>query len=106
MEKAVVFGPLVLFFGFFLLLIILFIGFIVKLVLKSKNEDWSGEVIDKKVNEVEDFDTGSKSDHYFLVVKMDTGKTRNIGLSRQLWENFQTGDKLHKPKGKLFPDKV
>ena len=105
MEKAVVFGPLILFFGFFLLLIILFIGFIVKLVLKSKNEEWSGEVIDKKMNVVDDEDGGSH-ENYYLVVKMDTGKTRNIGLSRQLWENFQTGDKLHKPKGKLFPDKV
>jgi hypothetical protein len=105
MEKAAVFGPLVLFFGFFLLLIILFIGFIVKLVLKSKNEEWSGEVIDKKMNTVDDEDTGSH-DYYYLVVKMDTGKERKVGLSRQLWENFQTGDKVHKPKGKLFPDKV
>jgi hypothetical protein len=106
MEKAVVFGPLILFFGFFLLLIILFIGFIVKLISKSKNEDWTGQVFDKKVNEVEDFDTGSKSDHYFLVVKMDTGKTRNIGLSREKWEAFSVGDKIHKPKGKLFPEKI
>ena len=106
MEKAAVFGPLVLFFGFFLLLIILFIGFIVKLVLKSKNEEWSGVVTDKKVNEVEDFDSGVKRDNYFLVVKMDTGKERKIGLSQQLWENFKVGDKLHKPAGKLFPDKI
>jgi len=106
MEKAVVFGPLVIFFGFFLLLIILFIGFIVKLVLKSKNEEWSGVVIDKKVNTIKDFDTDVEHENYYLVVKMDTGKERKIGLSGQLWANFEVGDKLHKPKGKLFPDKV
>jgi hypothetical protein len=106
MEKAVVFGPMIIFFGIFIILIIAFLGFIVKLISKSKNEDWYGQVIDKKVNEVEDFDSGAKSDHYFLVVKMDNGKTRNIGLSRQLWESFQTGDKLHKPKGQLFPEKI
>lgn len=106
MEKAAVFGPLVLFFGFFLLLIILFIGFVVKLVLKSKNEEWSGIVTDKKVNEVEDFDSGTKRDNYFLIVKMDTGQERKVGLSQQLWETFKTGDKVHKPKGKLFPNKI
>ncbi|HWS49250.1 MAG TPA: hypothetical protein VN174_04350 [Candidatus Methanoperedens sp.] len=106
MEKAAVFGPLIIFFVFFALLVVIFFGFIIKLVLKSKNEEWAGEVSDKKFNEVEDFDTGSKSDHYFLVVKMSTGKTRNIGLSREMWEKFQVGDKLKKPKGKLYPDKI
>lgn len=106
MEKAIVFSPLIIFFAFFAFLIFIFLRLIFRLIMKSKNEEWSGEVIDKKVNEVEDFDTGSKSDHCYLVVKIDTGKTRNIGLSRQLWEKFQIGDKLHKPKGKLFPDKV
>lgn len=105
MEKAVVFGPLVIFFGFFILAIILFIGFIIKLVLKSKNEDWSGEVIDKKMNTVDDDESGSH-DYYYLVVKMDSGQERKVSLSRQLWESFQTGDKLHKPQGKLFPDKI
>jgi len=106
MEKAVVFGPMIIFFVIFIILIIAFIGFIVKIISKSKNEDWYGEVIDKKVNEVEDFDTGSKSDHYFLVVKIEGSRNRHIGLSRDKWEAFSVGDKLHKPKGKLFPEKV
>lgn len=105
MEKAVVFGPLIIFFGIFVLAIILFIGFIIKLVLKSKNEEWSGEVIDKKMNTVDDEESGSH-DYYHLVVKTDDGRERKIGLSQQLWENFQTGDKVHKAKGKLFPDKI
>jgi hypothetical protein len=106
MEKAVVFGPLIIFFGLFIILIIAFIGFIIRLISKSKNEDWSGVVIDKKINEVEDSDTNITHDYCFLVVKMDSGQERKIGLSRQLWDGFQIGDKLHKPKGKLFPEKV
>jgi len=107
MEKAVVFGPMILFFGVFLILIIAFLGFIVKLVMKSKNEDWTGEVIDKKHNEVRDYEDSHKINHfYFLVVKMTEGRDRKIGLSREMWDKFEIGDKLHKPKGKLFPEKV
>lgn len=106
MEKAAVFGPLVIFFGVFIILIIAFIGFIVKLISKSKNEDWSGEVIDKKVNTYEDEDTGMEKDSYFLVVKIEGSRNRNVGLSREKWESFSVGDKIHKPKGKLFPEKT
>lgn len=106
MEKAVVFGPLIVFFGFSLLLIVAFIGFIVRLILKSKNEDWYGEVIDKKANTYKDFDTDEEKNSYYLVVKMKQGRDRNISLSRDIWENFSVGDQIHKPKGKLFPEKV
>lgn len=105
MEKTIVFGPLIIFFGIFIILIIVFIGFIIKLVSKSKNEDWYGQVIDKKVNEIED-DNGIARDYYYLVVKMDSGQERKIALSGPLWEKFQIGDKLHKPAGKLFPEKI
>ena len=107
MEKAVVFGPMILFFGVFLILIVAFLGFIVMLVMKSKNEEWTGEVIDKKHNETRDFDDDYKINHfYYLLVKMTEGRDRKIGLSPQMWDKFQIGDKLHKPKGKLFPEKI
>jgi hypothetical protein len=107
MEKAVVFGPMIIFFGFFLLLIIAFLGFIVRLISKSKNEDWRGVVIDKKHNAVSDYDNPHKTNHfYYLVVKTEDGRERKLGLSQVLWDQFQVGDHLHKPKGKLFPDKI
>jgi hypothetical protein len=106
MEKTVVFGPIIIFFGFFALLIIGFFVLIFKLIMKSKNESWTGEVIDKKHNEVKDFDSNIAHDYYFLVVKMDSGKVRKIGLSGALWDKFAIGDKLEKPKGKLLPQKV
>jgi hypothetical protein len=106
MEKAAVFSPLIIFFGIFALLIIFFIRFIFKLIAKSKNEDWIGEVIDKKINTYEDDDTGMEKDSYYLVVKMEAGRDRNIALSRERWDSFSVGDKIHKPKGKLYPEKI
>jgi hypothetical protein len=105
MEKAVVFGPLIIFFGFFGLLVIGFFTLIIKLILKSKNEEWSGVVVDKKHNQFEDVDDGSAQDNYYLVVKMDTGKERKIGLASKAWDGFKIGDRLKKPKGELFPEK-
>lgn len=103
----VVFGPIILFFGFFLFLILLFFTFIGRLILKSKNEDWQGEVIDKKHNEVRDNEYKNKMNHYYyLLVKTENGSERKIGLSSVMWDKFSIGDKLHKPKGKLFPEKI
>jgi hypothetical protein len=106
MEKIVVFGPMIVFLGIFALLIFGFFGLIIKLVLKSKNENWTGIIIDKKHNQVRDSDSHGYNDFYYLVVKLDSGKERKIGLSASLWSGFKIGDKLTKPKGKLFPEKI
>jgi len=106
MEKTVVFGPIIIFFGFFALLVIGFFALIIKLITKSKNEEWSGVIIDKKHTEVEDDDSSITHDYYYLVVKMNSGKERNVGLSGTLWNNFKIGDKIFKPKGKLLPQKA
>ena len=105
MEKIIVFGPIILFFGGFLLLVIGFFVLIGKLISKSKNESWRGEVIDKKHNVAEDMDD-KVTNSYFLVVKMENGEERNIGLSSAMWDKFKKGDKLQKPKGKLMPEKL
>ena len=106
MEKAIVFGPLILFFGIFFLLIIGFLGFIAKLIFKSKNESWKGVVTDKVHNQVRDNENPHKMNNfYYLVVKMENGSERKIGLSAEMWGKFDKGDKLSKPKGKLFPEK-
>ena len=76
------------------------------MIAKSKNEDWYGEIIDKKINTYKDDDTGIERDSYYLVVKMEADRNRNIGLSREIWDSFSIGDKIHKPKGKLFPEKI
>jgi len=84
-----------------------FLGFVLKLIMKSKNEEWSGEVVDKKHNTSRDFDDERKINHfYYLVVKMATGRDRKIGLSQQMWDKFEIGDRINKPKGKLYPEKI
>ena len=106
MEKAIVFGPLIFFFGIFFLLIFLFLRFIFKLVVKSKNESWKGVVTDKVHNQMRDNENRHKMNNfYYLVVKMEDGSERKIGLSAMMWDKFNKGDKLSKPKGKLFPEK-
>lgn len=106
MEKAAVFTPLIIFFAFFALIIILFFRFVFKLIAKSKNEEWTGIVIDKKSNKSRDFDTNRININYYLVVKMEAGRHKNIALSRERWDSFSVGDKIHKPKGKLYPEKI
>jgi hypothetical protein len=106
MEKAIVFGPLIVFFGFFALMVILFLSLVVNLIFKSKNEEWQGEVVDKQFNTVEDSETGVEHDYYYLVVKTDSGQERKISLSREKWAKFEIGNKIKKPKGKLFPNKI
>ncbi len=106
MEKIVVFGPIVAFFAIFLFLVVGFIVLVIRLVTKSKNEQWSGVVVDKVHKTKKDDETDRIIDYYHLVVKTDQGAERHIGLSRQLWEGYQVGDRLNKPKGSLFPDKI
>ena len=101
-----VFGPIVLFFGVFLVLIVAFFGFIAKLIMKTKAEEWTGVVTDKKHNTKKDDETHRVEHFYYLGVKLDNGTERNLGMAAGMWEKFEIGDRLHKPKGKLFPEKI
>ena len=104
MEKIVA-----LFFGLFILLMVgLPLWLFYKLITRSKNVGWQGEVMKKEHNTAPNYDDETRDDHfYYLVVKMDeTGEERKIGLSEKLWNQFEIGDKIQKPKGKLFPNKI
>jgi hypothetical protein len=106
MEKYVVFGPIVIFFGIFFLLIIGFILFVVKLIFKSKNASWQGKVVDKKHNTRRDYDSNRIEHFYVVVVETTDGKTMKLGLAKQKYDEFKIGDKIKKEKGKLFPEKT
>ena len=106
MEKAVVFGPIIIFFLIFGVIVILFLGFIFKLIKKSKESYWVGEVKDKVHNQKRDFDTNRMEDFYYLVVKCDDGKEMKVGISPQFFEAFNIGDRIEKPKGELYPRKL
>lgn len=106
MAKILFFSPMILFFGFFLLLVIGFFTLVFKLINKAKNSSWAGVVTDKKHNQKRDMDSNRIENFYYLVVKTDEGREMKVGLSPQMFDNFAVGDKIQKPKGKLYPEKV
>lgn len=106
--KLLFFLPIILFFGFFGLLIIGFLFLIFKLLMKGKSASWVGQVMDKKhiAKDVDD-DGFHKTEHYYhLVVKTDEGKTMKVGLAKEKYDEFNIGDKIKKEKGSFFPKKI
>ena len=104
MEKYVVFGPIVIFFGFLFLLIIGFIALIAKLFIKGKNQAWKGEVIEKVVNIEEDDDTNKKSRLLSLKVRLENGEVHSIPARVDFYNQVKVGTKLEKKKGALWPE--
>ena len=104
--KLVVFMPIIIFMVVFLILIAGFIFLVLKIVLKTRNSSWKGEVIDKSFNTKRDMDSNRKSSFYTLVVKTDEGLTRKIAVNQAMYNSCEVGDKLEKPLGKLNPVKV
>lgn len=106
MEKYVVFGPIIIFFGFFLLLIIGFFALVGKLVLKSKNDEWIGEVIDKS-DFVKEKDGSNLKEHILsLKIQLENGEIHSIPASVNFYNEIKVGDKLKKEKGSLWPKKL
>jgi hypothetical protein len=103
MEKYIVFGPIILFFGFFFLLIVGFFALIGKLILKGKNQAWVGEVIEKVAFEKEDDDTKRKTRLLSLKVKLKNGEIHSIPAHVDFFNTVKVGDTLEKEKGALWP---
>jgi hypothetical protein len=95
-----------IFFIFLAIIILPFTFLVLKLISNAKKSSWSGVVEEKGHNVTEDYDTGRPIHSYFLKVKMDTGNTRNIGLSREMWDKFAKEDKVKKDSGELYPKKI
>jgi len=106
MEKYIVFGPIIIFFGIFFLLILGFFSFIGSLFLKGKNQAWKGEVIEKVVFEKEDDDTHRKSRLLSLKVQLESGEIHSIPAKVDFYNAVKVGDKLEKKKGSLWPEKI
>jgi hypothetical protein len=107
MESFFKFLPVLLFLGFFVLPAAGFLFLVIKIITKSKNSAWKGVIIDKKHNEFRNRDNPKRIDHtFYLVVKTDNGREMKVGLSQQMWEKFSVGEKLEKPKGSLWPNKI
>ena len=106
MEKDLVFLPMKIFGGVFILLIVGFFALVIKLVKKGKDSFWKGELIDKKYVEGEDFDTEVKKDYFTLIFKTDEGKQVKVGTSKKIYDEYQIGDRAEKKKGDFHPQKI
>ena len=106
MEKYIVFGPIIIFFGFFGLLILGFFLLVGKLIIKGKNQTWTGEVIEKSDFLKDKEDSNQKEHILSLKVQMDNGETHSIPASVKFYNEIKVGDKLKKDKGSLWAKKI
>ncbi|PIY69131.1 hypothetical protein COY90_02210 [Candidatus Roizmanbacteria bacterium CG_4_10_14_0_8_um_filter_39_9] len=106
MEKMIIFLPVIIFFGIFLLLVIGFFVFIGKLFIKGKNQAWIGEVIEKVVFEKKDDDTRRVSRLLSFKVRLENGEVHSIPATVEFYNATKVGDKLEKKKGELWPKKI
>lgn len=106
MEKTVVFLPLIIFGGFFALMVVGFFFLVLKLVKKGKDSEWKGKLVEKKYVEGEDFDSGDKKDYYTLIFETGEGKRIKVGTDRGTYDEYKVDDQAEKVKGEFRPRKL
>ena len=106
-EKAVIFGPIIIFFVIFAVLAGGFLLLVFKLVMKGRAMAWKGELVDKVYKTSEDYDNPHKVNQFFtLVFKTEDGKTMKVGTSKEVYDSYNIGDKAEKKSGELWPKKI
>lgn len=105
-EKAIIFGPLIIFFAIFASLIIGFLLVIIKLVLKGKKMAWKGTLIDKMHKTKDEYDSDKVTHFYTLIFKTEEGKEIKVGTSKEIYDGYEIGNKAEKKSGELWPKKI
>lgn len=106
-EKLMIFGPMIIFFIFFGILIIGFLTIVIKLVNRGRKSAWQGVVVDKLYNETEDFDDSSQTNHFYtLVFKIADDRQIKIGVSKAMYDDYKIGDRAEKKSGDFWPKKI
>jgi len=105
-EKAIIFGPIILFFLIFGALIIGFLSVVIRLVLKGKAMAWKGTLIDKLHKTQDEYDSKKVNHFYTLIFKIEDGKEIKVGTSKELFDSYQIGDQAEKKAGELWPKKI
>ena len=96
----------------FVLIFVVFFIFGVRHMTRERRIAWSGELIDKYQFEQEetsvDFehDSGKTYTVYMLKVKLDNGKTHELPVSKEFYDEVKVGDKLKKDLGTSRPTKI
>ena len=105
-EKTLVFGPIIIFFVFFAIMAGGFLLIVIKLLFKGKKDAWVGELIDKVHNTYQDFDTDEDKELYTLVFKTSAGRQIKYSTSKQVYDDYQVGDRAEKVSGKFHIQKL
>lgn len=104
--KILVFLPMIIFFSFFLILVLGFFVLIFKLIKKGRDSAWKGTLIDKKYFEKDREDSQLKDHFYTLVFETDEKKSVKVGVSKEIYATYKTGDRAEKVKGELYIKKL
>lgn len=106
--EMIIFLPIILFFGFFFLLVAGFLFVVFKLIMKGKNMAWKGTLKDKKyVQKDVDDDGFHKTEHFYtLIFETEEGKQIKLGVARGVYDQWNIGDKGEKKKGEIWPKKI
>ncbi len=94
----------------FLLVIIVFFIFGTRYITRERRIAWSGEVVDKEQFEQEELiggnDSGKTYSVYMLKVRLDNGKTHEVAVSKEFYDEVKIGDKIKKDQGTARPKKI
>lgn len=107
-EKLIVFGPIIIFFLFFGVLVIGFLFLVAKVISRGRKSAWTGVVIDKLYNQRRgSFEDSHKvSQFYTLVFKTDAGVTIKIAVSKAMYGEYNVGDRAQKKSGEFWQKKI
>lgn len=99
--------PIIMFFGFFALIVLGFFFIVFKLIKKQKASVWSGKLVDKKYFAKEVNDDGfRKTEHFYTLIFETNQGPKKLGVAKQVYDQWQVGDQAKKEKGKIFPTKI
>jgi hypothetical protein len=93
----------------FLLPIIGVIVLIIVLYRRGKKQAYTGLIVEKiyRVKEVDDDGFHKTSHLYSIKVKIDgVERIHAIALSKELYDQFQEGDRIEKKSGESWPHKI
>lgn len=104
--KLLVFLPMIIFFAFFLILVIGIFILIFKLIKNGRESAWTGTLVDKKYFEKDREDSRLKDNFYTLIFETDEKKIVKVGVSKEIYATYKTGDRAEKVKGELYIKKL
>ena len=83
------------------------IAIIVYKTIKNKNDEWTGELINKWESNDEDSLSTTAPTSFILVFKTDKGKKKRVVVNNSdTFEEWKKGQKVIKRKGEKIPEKI